>query len=104
MRFQLSVLSFCGIRTGGLWRARKRALGEPTTPNLQLLVLRWTAEGELRHREIVRQQYNFSPPHTTSEIEDYKVDLYGATELELVIKPDINEGQTCASLVQLRLA
>jgi hypothetical protein len=70
----------------------------------QEFVLRWTAEDEPRHREIVRQQYNFSPPHVTSEVEDYVVDLNRVTTLELVIKPDINEGFACASLVQLRLA
>jgi hypothetical protein len=51
----------------------------------------------------VRQQYNFSPPATTSEREDYPVDLDGVTTLELTIVPDISGGPARASLAQLRL-
>jgi len=52
----------------------------------------------------VRQQYNFSPPATTSECEDYPVDLDGVTTIELSIVPDISGGPARASLAQLRLA
>ena len=55
-------------------------------------------------REIVRQQYNFSPPDNTREIEDYVVDLDGLTILELDIIPDISGGGARASLAQIRLA
>jgi hypothetical protein len=70
----------------------------------QEFVLRWSPDGGLSYREIVRQQYNFSPPETTREIEDYNVDLVGVTALELRIVPDISGGSTQASLAQLRLA
>ena len=70
----------------------------------QEFVLSWSPGGEQHYREIVRQQYNFSPPDVTSEVEDYVVDLNGVAALELVIIPDISGGQACASLAQLRLA
>jgi hypothetical protein len=66
--------------------------------------LSWSPGGEQHYREIVRQQYNFSPPEVTSEVADYVVDLDGVAALELVIIPDISGGQACASLAQLRLA
>ncbi len=70
----------------------------------QQFVLRWSSNRGESYREIVRQQYNFSPPGTTSECEDYPVDLEGVTTLELNIVPDISGGPACASLAQLRLA
>lgn len=70
----------------------------------QQFVLRWSSNGGQSYREIVRQQYNFSPPATTDEREDYPVDLDGVTTLELSIVPDISGGPARASLTQLRLA
>ena len=70
----------------------------------QEFVLRWSPDGGQSYREIVRQQYNFSPPETAREIEDYDVDLDGVTGLELRIVPDISAGGARASLAQLRVA
>jgi hypothetical protein len=70
----------------------------------QQFVLRWSSDGGQSYREIVRQQYNFSPPDTTSECENYTFDLDGLTTLELNIIPDISGGTVCASLKQLLLA
>jgi hypothetical protein len=67
-------------------------------------VLRWSSDGGQTYREIVRQQYNFSSPHNTLEIEDYAVDLVGLTALELSIVPDISGGLARASVAQLCLA
>jgi hypothetical protein len=69
----------------------------------QQFVLRWSSNGGQSYREIVRQQYNFSPPATTSECEDFRVDLEGVTTIELNIVPDIGGGPARASLAQLRL-
>jgi XRCC1 domain-containing protein len=69
----------------------------------QEFVLRWSADGGQSYQEIVRQQYNFSPPGTTSESEDYDVQLDQMTALELTIVPDISGAPVCASLAQLRL-
>jgi len=70
----------------------------------QEFVLRWSPGGGADYREIVRQQYNFSPPTVTRELEDYAVDLDGVSLLELNIIPDISGGESRASLAQFRLA
>jgi hypothetical protein len=71
----------------------------------QEFVLRWFSDGGHSFREIVRQQWNFSPPETTREIEDYKVELSDVTVLEIVILPDKSRGVAArASLKSLRLA
>ena len=70
----------------------------------QEFVLRWSPDGGQSYREIVRQQYNFSPPGVTREFEDYAVDLAGVTALELRIVPDISGGNARASVAQLRIA
>jgi hypothetical protein len=70
----------------------------------QEFVLRWSPDAGQSYREIVRQQYNFSPPEMRREFEDYKVDLVGVTALELRIVPDIRGGDARASIAQLRIA
>ena len=70
----------------------------------QEFVLRWSPDGGQSYREIVRQQYHFSPPGATREFEDYAVDLTGVTALELRIVPDISGGAARASVMQLRIA
>jgi hypothetical protein len=62
----------------------------------QEFTLSWASNGELR--EIVRQQYTFSPGGTTSEVEEYQVDLQAVRTLELRIKPDIQHQRALASL------
>jgi len=69
----------------------------------QEFVLRWMPKMG-QPREIVRQQWNFSPPGTVHEAENFRVQLSGVSTLELVITPDIGGGQDRASLSQLRLA
>jgi hypothetical protein len=69
----------------------------------QEFVVRWSADGGQSYREIVRQQYTFSPPGTVHEVEDYQVRLDGVTHVELHIIPDIQGGDACATLQELRL-
>jgi hypothetical protein len=76
---------------------------EEVRARTQEFQLRWLAAGDLSYREIVRQQYNFSPPETKEEQEDYWVDLDEVTGLELHITPDINQPDAFASLAQIRL-
>lgn len=61
--------------------------------------------GELR--EVVRQQWTFSPQGSSEEIEDYTVDLNGVTVLELRIDPDRShdpkQSRSYASLQSLKL-
>ena len=77
---------------------------EPRTERAQEYVLRWSADGGQSFREIVRQQWNFSPQGATSETEAHHVELPAVTMLELTIIPDIGGGKAFASLQQLRLA
>ena len=66
-------------------------------------VLRWLSQSQ-PPREIVRQQYTFSPPETNQEIENYGVKLSRVMALELEIVPDIGDGGAYASLAEMRLA
>ncbi len=77
---------------------------ETETARTQEFVLRWSPDGGRSFREIVRQQWNFSPPNTTREIEEYHVELSDVTVLELVIVPDISRGAARASLKSLRVS
>lgn len=77
---------------------------EPGIERTQEYVLRWLPDGGKSYREIVRQQWNFSPNGATRETEDLQVDLPAVTVLELSIIPDISGGNAFASLAQLRLA
>jgi hypothetical protein len=76
---------------------------EEDAPRTQEFVLRWAADGR-PYREIVRQQFNFSPGGAAREAEDYTVELNGVRALELRIVPDISGGAARATLEQLRLA
>ena len=70
----------------------------------QEFVLRWSSDTGRSFREIVRQQWNFSPPDSVRETEDYTVELSAVTTLELNIVPDKSGGAARASLASLRLA
>lgn len=70
----------------------------------QEFVLRWSPGRGQPAREIVRQQYNFSPPDGTRELEDYTVKLSGVGVLELRIVPDVSRGSARASVERLRIA
>jgi hypothetical protein len=71
----------------------------------QEFVLRWSPTGIRNdYREIVRQQYNFSPPGTAQEIEDYRVNLDEVKVLELRIVPAISSSDAYATLKELRVA
>lgn len=74
------------------------------TERTQEYVLRWSADGGRSFREIVRQQWNFSPQGSTRETEDHHVELPAVTVLELSINPDTSGREAHASLAQLRIA
>jgi hypothetical protein len=77
---------------------------EEQAERTQEYLLRWSPDGGQSFREIVRQQWNFSPDGATSEIEEHHVELAAVTVLELSIVPDVSGSQAVASLAQLRLA
>src|SRR5882724_9728695 len=61
---------------------------EKETARTQEFVLCWSADGGNSFREIVRQQWNFNPPETIGEVEEYQVELASVTALELIIVPE----------------
>jgi hypothetical protein len=77
---------------------------ESVMERTQEYVLRWSADGGQSFREVVRQQWNFSPKGATSQTEDYHVELTGLTVIELCITPDISGSNAYATLAQLRIA
>jgi hypothetical protein len=70
----------------------------------QEFVLRWSPDIYSSFREIIRQQWNVSPPESVRETEDYAVELSSVKVLELMIVPDKSGGEVRASLASLRLA
>jgi hypothetical protein len=76
---------------------------EEEVARTQEFVLRWSSDGGNSFREIVRQQWNFSPPETMREVEEYQVELSNVTILELSIVPNTSGGPARASLKSLRL-
>ncbi|HTY83769.1 MAG TPA: hypothetical protein VMB19_06105 [Silvibacterium sp.] len=69
----------------------------------QEFVLRYSSPQQTG-REILRQQWAFSPTGSSQEIEDYTVELESVTTLELTIDPDRGLGRSPATLNALRIA
>jgi hypothetical protein len=80
------------------------AFEENEIKRTQEFVLRWSPDGGRSFREIVRQQWNFSPPDTVREVEEYQVELLDVTALELIMVPNNSGGAARASLKKLRLS
>jgi hypothetical protein len=70
----------------------------------QQFTLQWSKDKTDALRPLFQQQWNFSPSGSTSQIEDYKVDLDGVWMLQLVIDPDIARGPAVATLEKWRIA
>lgn len=107
---------------GNAWRAN--------APGLQTIRLTWTSPISIRRirlvfeehdqartqefvlrahtahgsREIVRQQFTFSPGGTTVECEEYSTNLDGVAQLELAIVPAIDGSTAVATLREWRVA
>ncbi len=77
---------------------------EVETARTQEFTLRWWPERNGRSREIVRQQWNFSPAGSTTEIEDFTVNLDRVSIVELTINPDLSRGEAVATLADWRMA
>lgn len=76
---------------------------ETEVSRTQELTLAVSADGGKNYREIVRQEFNFSPPHTTFERENWRIEAPPVTHLRLWINPD-KGGRPCrASLTSLIL-
>lgn len=77
---------------------------ETAMQRTQEYLLRWSGDAGQSFREIVRQQWNFSPEGSVTQTEEHRVDLSGVTVLELIITPDIGNEHAVASLAELRIA
>ena len=66
----------------------------------QEFTLKWSNNVNGPLQEIVRQQWNFSPQGSASEVEDYQVRLQNVAVLELTIRPSLDEGRGVASLAR----
>jgi len=75
---------------------------EPSAERTQQFTLSATASGQKRH--IVRQQWTFSPDGSTTEVEDYVVNLTSVTALELQIDPGRHDPDAFASLQSIAIA
>jgi len=69
----------------------------------QEFVLRYLRHGETQFREVLRQQFTFSPAGATREQEEYAVDLADVVALELRIVPNITGGPDRATLSEWRV-
>ena len=62
-----------------------------------------SSDGGQHYRVLRRQEYNFSPPGTTFECEDWAVREEGVTRLRLRIKPDKGDRPAWASITSFTL-
>jgi hypothetical protein len=69
----------------------------------QEFTVRWSRGPGEPLKDVIRQQWNFSPDGSTTETEHYVVDLQGVAILELIIDPDRGAGQALATLADWRL-
>ena len=69
----------------------------------QEFTLQWSAESGGPFRDIVRQQWSFSPHGSTSEVEDYQVGLDSVSILELALRPDLTPDNAFATLAKWRM-
>jgi hypothetical protein len=66
--------------------------------------IRWSSAEGGPTKEIIRQQWNFSPSGSTREVEDYEVSLDNVAVLELSIVPDLATREATATLAKWRVA
>ena len=85
-------------------RVIRLLFNEEAFSRTQEFVLRWLPSGAASWKDIVRQQWNFSPPNTVQECEEYKLELASAAAIELSINPDISRDGVRASLERLQLS
>jgi hypothetical protein len=77
---------------------------EQQVERTQQFTLQWSKDKTDALRPLFQQQWNFSPSGSTSQIEDYEVELNDVSMLQLVIDPDISRGPAVATLECWRLA
>ena len=76
---------------------------EPEVERTQEFIIRWSSAQGGPARDVVRQQWTFSPAGSTSEVEHYDVNLERVSVLELSIRPDLTNGTGRATLASWRV-
>lgn len=97
---QSVILAFDASQTINQILLEVEELEVPRTQELQLSL---SCDGGQTYRELLRQEYNFSPPGTTFEREKWTVTAESVTHLRLVIKPDKGGKPCLATLTSLVL-
>jgi hypothetical protein len=76
---------------------------EPNVIRTQELLISVSSDGGRTYRDIVRQEYNFSPPGTTYERETWALNTDNVTHLAIRIKPDKGGHAGLATLTSIML-
>ena len=76
---------------------------EPEITRTQEMAVSVSQDGGQTYRELVRQEYNFSPPGTTLEHEEWSIKADAISHLQLKIKPDKGGKAGRATLTTLAL-
>jgi hypothetical protein len=77
---------------------------EPSVSRTQELSVAVSSDGGRSYRELMRQEFTFSPPGTTFEREVWSVAADGVTHLRIDVKPDKGGRIGQATLTSLSLA
>lgn len=76
---------------------------EPEISRTQEMAVSISHDGGQTYRELMRQEYNFSPPGTTLEHEEWSIKADAVSHLQLRIKPDKGGKAGRATLTTLAL-
>jgi len=69
----------------------------------QELTLSTSRDGGQTYREVLRQEFNFSPPGTTFEHEEWRLAAEGITHIRVWIRPDKGGSPCYATMTSLTL-
>jgi hypothetical protein len=78
----------------------KLVFKETERERTQEFSISWSGAAGGTTKELLRQRWNFSPNGSTTEVENYGVDLTAVSVLELVIQPDVAKSDAFATLAQ----
>jgi hypothetical protein len=77
---------------------------EDRTARTQQFTIRCSSNRGERHREVVRQQFTFSPAGATGEVEEYRISVQQVCRLAIEIIPDIGNSDAVATLTEVQVA
>ena len=97
---QRLLLTFDAPQTLRLLRLEVEERDVSRTQDIQVAISR---DGGHTYQTLLRQEYNFSPPGTTFEREEWAIPAEGVTHLQLVITPDKGGAPCYATLTTLAL-